>query len=389
MAAYVTTIVKNSKSLEGGADGVAGVGKQVAITISGTPQVGDKFNVKLGARNFGFVGKPVGKVTALLTLKDKIHAAVGSIVFYCGIATPLRWDYLSDIGAGFNNMATSTSGSDNITGLEKYQGNLAVFSRWSTQIWFIDQEPAGNRQLQVLDNIGALAARSIVAVGDIDVFFLSDTGIRSLRARDSSNAAFVNDIGTPIDPLIIKVLRGYTDEEKSRACSIVEPEDGRYFLAIGSKIYVFSYFASAKVSAWGAYNVTSPVRWFTLLNGRVYSRHDDGILRLVGGVDNEAYDETEVLVETPFMDARQPGTHKVVMGIDLGIEGEWIVDIALDVGNPDAYERIGQIDRPTYSMERITVDGIGSHFKLRLRSTGTGYARLSNVAVHYDGAEAG
>lgn len=384
MPTFAGTIAKNSKNFEGGANGAAGAGKQVAIVISGTPQAGDKFNIKLGSRNFGFVGKPAGKVTALETLKDKVHAAVGSIVYYCGIALPTRWDYLEDgLGAGFNNTATSASGADTITGMSKYQGNLAIFTRWSTQIWFIDPDPAGNRQLQVLDNIGALSARSITAVGDIDVFFLSDTGIRSLRARDSSNAAFVSDIGTPIDPLIIKVLRGLTEAEKKKACSIVEPEDGRYCLAIGRTVYVFSYFATAKISAWGTYQYPSDVLWFTLLNGRVYARCANDALYLVGDENNETYDETEVEVVTPFMDARQPATHKQITGIDLGIEGEWLVDIALDPANPEAYERIAQIDQPTFAMMDIPVNGISSHFKLRLRSKGSGYARLANVAVHY------
>lgn len=384
MPTFSGSIAKTAKNFEGGVTGTAGAGKKVGIVISGTPQVGDKFNVKLGSRNFGFVGKPYGKVSALLTLKDKVHAAVGSIFYYCGIALPTRWDYLEDtLGAGFNNTATSSSGADSITGMEKYQGNLAVFTRWTTQVWFIDPEPAGNRQLQVLDNIGALANRSITSVGDIDSFFLSDTGVRSLRARDASNAAFVNDIGTPIDPLIIKVLRGLTEEQKAAACSVVEPEDGRYCLAIGQTVYVFSYFATAKVSAWGAYTFPSEVRWFALLAGRVYARCADGLLYLLGGSDNETYDETQAEVITPFMDARQPATHKQITGIDLGIEGEWEVDIALDPANPDAYERVARIDQPTFAMEDIPVNGISSHFKLRLRSTGAGYARLANVAVHY------
>lgn len=389
MATYSGTIAKMAKNFEGGATSTTGVGKQVAITVSGTPQVGDKFNVKLGNTNFGFVGKPTGRVTALETLKDKVYAGAGSILFYSAIAAPTKWDFTVDIGAGFNNMANNTSGAEKITGLAKYQGNMAVFSRWSTQIWFMDPDPVGNRQLQVLDNIGALAARSIVSVGDIDVFFLSDTGIRSLRARDSSNAAFVSDIGTPIDPLVIEILRGYTDEEKAAACSVVEPEDGRYWLSLGSHVYVFTYFAGAKVSAWARYVMPSPVRWLSVQAGRVYARCDDESLQLLGGLNNTEYDDTSVLVITPFMDARQPGTHKEIAGIDLGIEGEWEVDIALDPGNPDAYERVAQIDRPTYAMERITVDGITSHFKLRLRSRGSGYARLSNIAVHYNGVEAG
>lgn len=389
MATATYTIERTAKNFSGGVTGTGGSGKQIGVSISGTPEVGDKFNIKLGTENFGFVGKPVGRITSLETLKDKVYAGAGSILYYSGVGLPDGWDYLFDIGAGFNNMANNTSGQDPITGLAKYQGNLAVCSRWNVQIWFVDPDPVGNRQLQVLDNIGALSARSIVAVGDIDVFFLSDTGIRSLRARDSSNAAFVSDIGTPIDPLIIEAMRGMTDEEKSKACSVVEPEDGRYWLAIGPYIYVFTYFPGGKISAWGRYRPPSPVTWLVARNGRVYARCQDDSLLLLGGDSNSEYDDTTVLVITPFLDARQPGTHKAVTGIDLGIQGQWKVDIALDPANPDSYERIAQIDRTTYAMELIPVDGITSHFKLRLQSVGSGYARLSNIAVHYDGFEAG
>lgn len=43
-------------------------------------------------------------------------------------------------------------------------------------------------------------------IEDDDVFFLSESGIRSLRARDSSNAAFASDIGNPIDTLILSEI---------------------------------------------------------------------------------------------------------------------------------------------------------------------------------------
>ena len=38
-----------------------------------------------------------------------------------------------------------------------------------------------------------------------------------------------------------------------KGTAIHEPKDGRYLLAIGSKVYVFSYFPSSKVSAWSIY----------------------------------------------------------------------------------------------------------------------------------------
>lgn len=389
MAVYNTSIIKNAKSFLGGVNGVAGTGKQVAISVGGTPEAGDRFNVKLGIRNFGFVGKPTGRVVSLATLKTKIFAAAGSNLFWSGIAEPTRWETETDIGAGFRNMADEYSGTDDLTGLGVYQNNLAIFSRWSTQIWFVDPDPVGDRQLQVLDNIGCIAPKSIVSVGDIDVFFLSDTGIRSLRARDSSNAAFISDVGTPVDPQVIAALRGLTEAEKAAAVAVIEPEDGRYWLQMGGTLYVFTYFSGAKISAWSSYALPSPAVDMTILAGRVYVRAADNSLLLYGGADNNTYDATQVLAETPFLDARAPATWKMLEGIDMGIQGEWLVDICTDPRNPNAYERVAQFNEPTYTLQRIPLAGNTTHFKLRLQSVGTGYARLSNVAIHYRSNESG
>lgn len=389
MATYSSTIVKNAKSFAGGEDGVAGRGKKVIIEINGTVEVGDKFNVTLGVRNFGYVGKPSGRVVALATLKAKLYAAAGTVLFFCGIATPTRWERNVDIGAGFINMADEYSGAEDLTGLGVYQNNLAVFSRWSTQIWFVDPDPVGNRQIQVLDNIGCIAPRSVVSVGDLDVFFLSDTGIRSLRARDSSNAAFISDVGTPVDPAIIEALRGMTEDEKAAAVGVIEPEDGRYWLQLGDKIYAFSYFAGAKISAWSDYAPAARPTALVILNGRVYGRLADNTLVLYGGADNNTYDTTEVVAETPFMDARAPATWKGLDAIDIGAQGEWVIDICTDLLNPDVYERLAQLSGPSYTLQRIPIAGNTTHFKLRMRSVGDGYARLSNVAVHYRSHEAG
>lgn len=388
MTTITSTISKNTKSFSGGVDGVTGRGKKIIIQIGGTPETGDKFNVKLGVKNFGFVGKPTGRVVALATLKGKVYAASSTILWFCGIAQPTKWDTEWVTGAGFINMASEYFGTEELTGLGVYQNNLAVFARWTTQLWYVDPDPVGNRQLQVLDNIGTISARSVVSVGDLDVFFLSDTGIRSLRPRDSSNAAFMSDVGTPIDPLIISVLRGLTDEEKRQAVGVIEPEDGRYWLSLGGKVYAFSYFSGAKIAAWSTYSPPSNMVNLVVLGGRVYGRLADNTLFLYGGTNNETYDTTQVEAITPFLNANSPATFKDVQGIDLGIEGEWIVDICTDLTAPDVYERIAQVNVATYSLMQIPVSADTPHFKLRLRSIGAGYARLSNVAVHYRPNEA-
>lgn len=381
------TMKRESASMAGGVTAAAGTVKQVQVSVSGTFEVGDKFNIKLGEYNYGFLAKPSGTVRSVFTFKKKIYAASGTLLEFGGVNTPMQWDQDHAAGAGFINMSNEFYGAEPLEAVSSYGQYLAIFARNTTQIWYVDPDPTGNRQQQVLANIGCVAPRSVVPIGDIDVFFLSDTGVRSLRARDSSNSAFVSDIGTPIDPMVIAELRTLTSAQKRGAVAAIEPEDGRYTLALGSKLYVFSYFAGAKISAWSNYLPPSPVTDIAVYQGRLWLRCANNRLYLYGGDTNSTYDETQVVVEMPFLDARSPATGKTFTGIDLGIEGEWVVDAGFDPANPDFYERIAQIDQPTFAMAHIPMTGYSTHFKLRLRSVGTGYARLSNIAVHYDGVE--
>lgn len=387
MATATFNVNRTARSLSGGVGGNPGAAKIVGVTVTGTFEPGDRFNIFIKDYNYGFVAKPAGEVRSVFTFKSKVYAAADTLLEFSGINTPQDWDQENATGAGFINMSNEFYGAEPLEAISSYGNYLAIFARNTTQIWYVDPDPTGNRQQQVLANIGCVAPRSVVPIGDIDVFFLSDTGIRSLRARDSSNSAFVSDIGTPIDPLVIAEMRALSDDEKRDAVAAIEPEDGRYTLALGDKLYVFSYFAGAKISAWSNYLPPSPVTDIAVHRGRLWVRCENNKLYLYGGPNNDTYDDTQVVAELPFLDARTPATGKQFTGIDLGIEGEWIVDACFDPANPDFYERICQIDQPTFAMAKIEMTAHSPQFKLRLRSVGEGYARLSNIAVHYDGTD--
>jgi len=376
-----------TKPMAGGSGGNPGAAKIVAVTVSGTFEPGDRFNIFVKDYNYGFVAKPSGTVRSVFTFKSKVYATADTLLEFSGVNTPRDWDQDRAIGAGFVNMSNQFYGAEPLEAVSSYGQYLAIFARNTTQIWYVDPDPTGNRQQQVLANIGTVAPRSVVPIGDVDVFFLSDTGIRSLRARDSSNSAFVSDIGTPIDPLVISELRTLTDDEKRGAVAAIEPEDGRYILSLGDRLYSFSYFAGAKISAWSNYLPPARVTDMAVFRGRLWLRTEDNKLYLYGGESNNEYDDTQVVAELPFLDARSPATGKQFSGIDLGVEGEWIVDICTDPANPNFYERVAQINQPTFAMARIPIAAHSTHFKLRLRSAGSGYARLANIAVHYDGTE--
>lgn len=373
--------------MSGGKAGVAAVPKKVTfalanyandkkITFVATPTLDSANPIYWGATRVANT-TPV----SALTYKTKAHLTSGSSLFFSGVNQPTKWGE-NGTGAGFINLSNSNGGNETLTGLALYQGNLAAFSRRTVQVWAIDTDPAANRQGQVLSNTGALGAGSIISVGEIDVFYLSDSGIRSLRARDSSNAAVVNDVGTPVDGLILADLAGMTDAQKAACPAIIEPIDGRYWLAIGPKVYVFSYFPNSQVAAWSVYEPGFSISKFTTKDGRVYARSGD-TLYLYGGANNAEYDSSEVEIILPYLDGGKPAHMKTIEGMDMTCEGTWSVQVGMDPINPNARDAALTVSQPTFTLGRLGVAGIGTHIGVKMVSNSSGYARLANLIVHF------
>jgi hypothetical protein len=258
----------------------------------------------------------------------------------------------------------------------------------------MDADPANNKKDQVLNNIGTNAARSVVSFGEIDVFFIADSGIRSMRARDASNAATVSDIGTNIDTLILSDTLPLAPSVRSSSVGIIEPQDGRYWLAIGNKIYVYSYFSqtaayatsavSSGVAAWSTYEPGFNVDSMCYSNGRVYLRDDSNKVYLYGGFDNQTYDSCPVEVILPFADGDKPAHKKTFNGFDAALDGSWDIAVNTNPLSPTAWDLIGtQVTGAIYPVPSLQGAGMGTHIGVKFNSSYPGYARIGNVAIHF------
>jgi len=382
-----------STSMAGGVNAVAGQPQITTLTVGGAFEVGDKFNAKIGPTNFGFVGNPDSVGRTALTFKTKLYSTVGSITYFCGVDSPAHWDRddLSNPGSNFINVASQSDGAQNLMVVQPYQGNLAFFAEKNIQVWSIDADEDNNVLLQTLRRTGTVASKSAVAYGDNDVFYLSNSGIRSIRARDSSNAAFVNDVGTKIDTLVQDHLDTLTDTQIENAVGALEPRDARYWLSIGKYIYVFSYFPGSKISAWSRYDVTddigaSGVEQFAIKDDRVYARAGDTIY-LYGGDDDNTYpDDNEILctVSLPFLDGKTPGTVKNFEGFDVALTGQWAVDLLVNPSDETKFISVGTIAETTYPDGRMPAVHSTTHVAPKLVCSKAGPATISNLVIHYE-----
>lgn len=370
------------------------------LTLSGDVSPGDVFTVTYtpdaGTPVTFTVHAGVGETGQFVrTFGDKIYCLVGSLLYFSGYSgtppapDPTVWPGADAPGTGFINMATQDAGASNLTSLAPYQGYLAVFSEAAIQIWSMDADPARNAQVQVLPNIGTAAPQSVLAYGDQDVFFLAPSGIRSLRARSLGNLAGVEDVGTPIDGQVLDFLATLTGAQRAAAVSVVEPTSGRYLLAVGSVIYVFSRFPGSGVAAWSTYEIGATIDAFAVTDRQVYARAGDQVYRY-GGANGREYDASPVAIELPFLDVSTPATQKTLHGIDVGCAGTWDMRLMLDPARPEVSEGIGTLDGSTYGQQpAFAMQGTSTHFGLSFEHQAAGPAKLANIAIHYNPGDSG
>lgn len=357
------------------------------VTLAGTVDTGDRYAVTISSVEYGAGANPSTKGTLAFTHRSKVYSPAGQIVYFSAVDDATVWR--SDVdGAGFINTSTRSEGSLNVVGVGKYQGNLAFFSDNLVQIWTLDEDPLRNVLVDTIENSGAVAGKSVQAYGNQDTFYLSRSGLRSLRARNTSDSAFVSDVGNAIDSLLISQMRTLGAVTTAAAVSVIEPIDGRYWLALGSTIYVLSHFPGAKVTGWSWYEPGFTVEAFSAFQGSVYARSGDTIY-LYGGddgvtYDTDASDNYEVEVSLPFLAGKRVADDKTITAYDLAVTGTWLVELLVDPRNESRKVTLGTISETTYPAKVHAASAEGTHFAPRMVCTTPGAATITNLALHLE-----
>lgn len=383
------------------ANGVTAVAAQAQIyqaLVGGTFEAADTFTITLDGTDFTVSGGAAGTGTMALTYQQKVYSVTNSLLYFSALNAPTSPG--SGTGGGFINMANQNEGNETLITAQEYQGKLAIFSRNNIRIWAMDVDPAKNAYQQTVQNSGALSSRSVIPYGNIDVFYLNDSGVRSLRARDASNSPAVNDVGVAIDPFLREYLNTLSDTQIQRAVALIEPIDSRYWLAVRNRMFVFSYFPGSKINAWTYYDLTpeigaNDISEVVKVNNQVYVRAAD-IIYLYGGAAGITYPSDEdttngayAEIATPFLAAGTPATWKGTSGFDIGVDGTWQCLLLPDPSDDSVEVPIGTFAKPTFSQPKMATSATPTGmFGLRMRTTKGGYARVSMLGVHYKAEEA-
>ncbi len=325
--------------------------------------------------------------------KQKMYAVKGEAgqLNISKLNNPAQWGVDQDGADSIDFSMTGGRAVANLVSLATFQDKMAIFAPKAVHIWRMTADPIGNSEVAILHNTGTLAPKSVQEYGNTDVFYLDQSGVRSLQSRDVSGEAFSSDVGNPIDDLVREAI-GDEANMFVNSSAAVDPVDGRYVIAIGSVMFCFNFFAKSKISAWTLWEVDFDVEEITANSYTMYARTRNEIYSygVPLGDEGEQYDDAEVVVQIPYLHTGKPATFKDIHGLDVALINRWEVELGLDYSNVDLLEPIGILEGTTYRQQKIPTQAYGTHCSFRLTCTEPGFARIGNLAFHYrDGEEAG
>ena len=383
-------------TMAGGVTAVPAQAQTYTAVVTGTFEAADTFTVTVNGASYTVTARATGTGQTALPFRSKVYSTAGANLYFSGLNNASKWVQGEGVfDPGFINMSAQNEGQEELTAIAEYQGFMAIFSQNNVRIWSIVEDSDLNLAIQTVEAVGTRSPRSVRPYGTDDVFFLAETGVRSLKARDSSNNAYVNDVGTALDTFIREYLSGLTEDQVGAAVSIIEPLDGRYWLSVGRRIFVFSYFPAAKISAWSYYDVAddvgSDVTELQKLGNSIFARAGDIIYRY-GGTNNATYPdagEVEVEVGLPYIHANQPATGKLLLGYDVLCSNQWDLFVLPRLDDDAVETKAGVVTEVTYGKPMHEVPGDSTAFALKLVCNRAGPATVSAVALHYEPGQAG
>jgi len=128
------------------------------------------------------------------------------VLYYSKLLDAHKW---SSGSAGGIDLKT-VWGHDSIVAIQPYMGKLVIFGTENIVIYNKPEEPTAMNLDEVIRGVGCVSRDSIQSVGN-DLYFLSDTGVRSLIRTAESDKLPVKEISPTIKDELISHIRASTN----------------------------------------------------------------------------------------------------------------------------------------------------------------------------------
>jgi len=372
--------------MAGGVTAVAAVAQVVTVALGGTFGATLGVGITIGTNAYVATGQASGTGLSLYVYLNRIYSCANTHVQYCTLADPSDWSNSSpSSGAGFINIASQQNGSERLVGICGYATYAAIFSARQVVLYSFESDATQVSVFQSMHNQGCIAARSFQDFATTDVFYLDLSGIRSLRERDTTFTAYAADVGSAVDVPVQAWIAQAGVGAAARGCSIIEPLDGRYMVAIGSRIWVYSYFPSTQIGAWSHYDPGFTAQAFAVIKEQLYV-YDGTTIYLYGGATGQTYPDASTMlpvVTFPFHSPNDPGAFKTWTTIDVVATGTWALTLYPNPNNDGETLNGGIIVNNTYHGPSANMVGRSNLISLVLTCANAGYADFSSITLNY------
>lgn len=148
-----------------------------------------------------------------------------------------------------------TNGTDEITHLAAFNGNLVIFCKKSVIIYSGAQEPATMQVADIIDGVGCIARDTVQDIGT-DIIFLSDTGLRSLGRVIQEKSAPMRDLSRNVRDQLLAEVSG----EGGIIKSVYYEKEAFYLLTVPSlqKVWCFDIRSALEDGSFRVTTWTSP-----------------------------------------------------------------------------------------------------------------------------------
>lgn len=306
---------------------------------------------------------------------SKLFSTKNDVVRFC--ATNAARDWTTASNAGFLPVGLQSAGDTTPTALGQFETYLAAFFEDAMQTWVIGADPSAHALYKSV-NIGTEYRRAHGNMAN-DVFFLTQSGFRSLSTANSVGTIQDLDVGSPIDTLLKTEMT-----EAISPLTVFWRGGGMMMCFIGDRAYVYSVSRAAKVSAWSIWRFQFNIEAVAEVNGVLYLRSGDLLYALSEDVYTDNGIQIEVNIELPYMDCKRPGVIKQFYGCDAVITGTAQLAHRYDPSQPTLITPFVDIEGDTRPGGMIPVEIACTNIAPVFRHVGNEAFELAAVSYQFE-----
>jgi hypothetical protein len=249
-------------------------------------------------------------------------------VRFCKTGDARDWTTAND--AGFLPAGLNARGSDEVTSINIFSDrSLAVFFSDNAQLWAVDPSPANMSLTSNIEGVGTLYHRAGGPVSR-DLFFLAQTGYRSMSFTSLTNNLQDADVGSAIDKLVRDSVSASDDP-----IALYYPKLGQFWSINADRVWAYSFSRTSKISAWSDFRLPFDVDDACVLNQELYIRSGDEVFMISDSVYKDWTSDIPLVdIEMYFQDGKKPGVLKQWLGMDVIGTGTPTISFFYDASDP-------------------------------------------------------